>query len=140
MTKKIFHIILAISVFLSTGGFLTNSHFCNYELESSSIFVILGNCCSSGSSFCSDEKMMCSIEDPANKCCNNKSEFHILDQDQILIKDELQSLGEFELFISAVPYNAGQIIRFDLNNQNYTHYIPPPIVFDLQVRLQTFLC
>lgn len=140
MVKKFFHIILAVSLLLSCGGFLTNSHYCKSELVKSSIFVILESCCASENSSCTHEEIICGNENQENKCCHNQSEFHKLDQDQILIQSELVSFEQYELCESIVPNGTYQFNRSDQNHQNYSHYIPPPIVFDYQARLQIFLC
>ena len=140
MIKKTFHIALAISVFLSTGGFWTNNHFCKNELTKTSFFVILGSCCSSEASPCSAEKMSCSNEEHDDGCCDDKPSFHKLDQNQILAKTEFKSFEELEWFSCILSTNNNQFPIVDRNNLRYHKYVPPPIVFDYQVRLQTFLC
>ncbi len=140
MIKNFLHIILALSVFLSTGGFWTNNHFCKNELTKSSFFVILGSCCSSDSSPCSAEKMSCSNEEHDDGCCDDKPSFHKLDQDQILAKTEFKSFEELVSFNSILYSKNLQFPIVDRNNLKFHKYVPPPIVFDYQVRLQTFLC
>ena len=140
MIYRLIHIILAFSVFLSSAGFWTNNHYCQNEQTGSSIFVILGSCCSSESAPCSEEKTSCGVEDHTDKCCDNKSEFHKLDQDQLLTITEFKSFEEYESFKYFLHSNERH--HPIVNRHNYKHYkyVPPLIVFDYQVRLQTFLC
>ena len=140
MLKSSIHIILIVSVFLSAGGFWTNNHFCENELTKSSFFGVFGSCCSIEASPCSAEKMSCINEEHDDNCCDNKPSFHKLDQDQLLAKTEFKSFEQFELFNCILPSKNIQFSIADRNNLKYHKYLPPPIVFDYQVRLQTFLC
>ena len=140
MFIKFIHIILASSVFLSSAGFWTNNHYCQNELTGSSIFAIFGSCCSSESATCSTEKTSCSSENHTDKCCDTKSEFHKLDQDQLITITEFKSLEQLESFNCILQANKWHQPIVNRNNYKHFKYVPPLIVFDYQVRLQTYRC
>ena len=86
--------------------------------------------------------MQCSDEEHEDKdnCCHNTPSFHKLEQNQILKIVESDSLQE--LYDSSVVYPSNQIQPpvIDAGISHYFNYIEPLIVFDYQVRLETFLC
>lgn len=144
MIKNFIHIILALSVFLSSAGLLVNNHYCQNSYLKSSFFFSLGSCCEMvKDGHCSSEKMACSAdnhEEDEKKCCKNKKKFFKFDQDQFIQKSEKKHL-EFKIILNAI----NSIFQFNLpsldkNLIQYLNYFPPLIVFDKQVWLQTFLC
>ena len=140
MFLKFIHIILASIVFLSSAGFWTNNHYCQNELTGSSVFATFGKCCSSESAPCSTAKASCSSEKHTNKCCDNKSEFHKLDQDQLIAVSEFISLEQPESFNCVFQSDIWHLPIVKRNDYKHYKYIPPLIVFDYQVRLQTYRC
>ena len=142
MINKIVHITLALTVFLSSGGFWTNSHYCQNKLTNSSFLLIFGTCCANDTAPCSSEMedMSCSHEEQEDDCCDNILSFHKLDQDQLLVKTDLKSFDHSLTvdFISSISHF--ELQKIDKSHLNYYTYIPPLIVFDFQVELQTFLC
>lgn len=144
MIKNFIHIILALSVFLSSAGLLVNNHFCQNSYLKSSFFFSLGSCCEMvKDGHCSSEKMACSAdnhEEDEKKCCKNKKKFFKFDQDQLIQEFEKKSF-EFKIVLKAI----NSIFQIDLPILDqilihYLNYSPPLVVFDKQVRLQTFLC
>jgi hypothetical protein len=142
--KKFIHILLASSVFLSSGGLLVNYHFCQDEFLKTSFFFSFGSCCEKvESSPCSIEKTGCSADDHEEDekgCCKNKADFYKLDQDQQIQKIEFKSFDRLISWNAIVPALNSEFPSSDKFTRQYYNYSPPLIVFDRQVRLQTFLC
>lgn len=143
MRLQFIHIILAFSVFLSSGGFWVNSHFCQKKLVKAGLFSFFGGCCEKSVAPCSQKTktLTCEQETPKDNCCDTKVSFYKLDQDQLLSKATFKSF-ELDLSPSVVGLLATnyQIPFLDKSHLKFYTYVPPPIVFDRQVRLQTFLC
>lgn len=143
MIKYFIHIILAFSVFFSSSGFWINSHFCQNELTKSALFLNFGSCCEEESTApCDTEKMSCSSNEQDEKegCCENKTSFFKLDQNQLLNEVSFNSFEHSNLLNAVIPFYNNGLPVFDKLTVRYLNYKPPLIVSDLQVQLQTFLC
>lgn len=143
MIKATFHIIIAFSVYLSSGGFWINNHYCQNELAKTNFFVAFGNCCSGETVFpCTIEKTSCGTSgtDKDKNCCQNEPSFHKLDQDQKIEEINFKSI-EFPVVTHAfiVLANKPHLI-IDKHSIQYFSYTPPPIIKDHQVWFETFLC
>lgn len=142
--KNFIHITLAFSVFLSSAGLLVNNHYCQDSYLKSSFFLSFGSCCEMvKDNHCSSEKMTCSAdnhEEDEKDCCKNKKKFFKFDQDQLIQKPEKKSF-EFKIVLNAInSIFQRNLPTLDKNLIKYFSYSPPLIIFDHQVRLQTFLC
>lgn len=144
MVKKFIHIILAFSVFLSSGGLLVNNHYCQNKFLKSSFYFSFGSCCERvESSPCSAEKTGCSAGDHHEEekgCCENKADFYKLDQDQQIQKVEGKSFERKIVLNTIIPAFNHELLPLDKHTFQYHNYSPPLIVYDRRVRLQTFLC
>lgn len=142
MIKAFFHIIIATSFFFSSGGFWISNHYCQEKLQKTSFFIGFGSCCSSETSDnCSAEKKSCNEgeHDEDKGCCHSESSFFILEQDQ---QFQIVELKPLELNILLNPLTTGFNIALPVcpNILPQFNFEPPLIVYDRQVRLQTFLC
>ena len=144
MIKPLFHIIIAFSVFFSSAGFWVNVHYCQGEMARTSFIISFGTCCTGKTvAPCSKTQKSCNKEEQKDKdgCCDNKPSFHKLEQNQKIEQIEFSSFKQLVSFNAIIP-----IINLELPtlyNKKYTpffNYSPPHIVYDRQVRLQTFLC
>lgn len=120
-----------------------NDHFCQNEHTGTSFFISFGDCCSdTNSGDCCSKKMQCSDEEHEDNdnCCHNTPSFQKLEQNQILrIAESEVSEKNHD---SPVLYfsNQIQLPAIDPVTSHDFKYIEPLIVFDFQVRLETFLC
>lgn len=138
MIQKCLHIILVITVLLSSAGILVNKHFCEKELKSISFFTKAKNCHESNKT-CPRHKTTAPEEEEKN-CCENEVEYYKIDQDQ-----DIQTLS-FELlnpnFLQA--FIAVFIQPFTAFAENESHqfltYRPPIVSKDIVVAFQRFLC
>ncbi len=145
MIKNFIHIVITITVFLSSSGIWVNSHFCKNEHLKTSFFFSFGSCCEAvESSPCSASDDTCNMvgghEEEKDDCCENKPDFYKIDQDQELQLVEFKPIKVSTSLVAIIP-----IINFDLpslstNRLHYKKYSPPLIVYDRIVRLQSFLC
>lgn len=143
MIKIIIHITLAFSIFLSSGGFWINNHYCQDKFIKSSFLFCFGSCCKKDKlEDCNEEKRSCSHKEQKEKknCCHNEPDFYKLDQDQQLLKVEFKPFKSLLTWHAIIPHTQLRVALPNNRSLRYLNYIPPPIVFDRQVRLQTFLC
>ena len=141
MIKTFFHIILALSVFLSSGGFWISKHYCQGKYQKTTFIVGFGHCCSTESTdSCKTEESSCEKDhDEKEGCCHSESSFFQLEQDQQIEIVELRPL-ELKFIPNPIVLGFSVEIPNDSNIFSLLNYDPPPIVYDRQVRLQTFLC
>lgn len=142
MIKTFFHIIIALSVFLSSAGFWVSKHYCQEKFQKTTFIIGFGSCCSAKTAdSCSADKMSCDEEEHEEDkgCCHSKSSFFKLEQDQQI---QLAELTPLQLSILLNPIILGFSISLPAEVTILPHYNfgPPLIVYDRQVRLQTFLC
>ena len=141
MFKAIIHIAVAFSVFFSSGGFWVNSHYCEDEFVKTSFFFSFGSCCAKEAATpCSDEGHSKEGHEEEEGCCHNESSYYKLDQDQqiqITGIEVTERVVTWNAIVPALPIN---LPSFDKHTFPYLHYVPPLIVYDLQVQLQSFLC
>jgi hypothetical protein len=142
--KKTIHIILAFSVFLSSGGLLVNFHFCQDEFLKTSFFFSFGSCCDiHEASPCSSENDVCNGHEHSEDdetCCGNYADFYKLDQNQQLFSTESKSFDRSGFLTAIFSVFDAEFPSLDRHTLQYYNYSPPLIVFDRQVRWQTFLC
>ncbi|MDF1864639.1 MAG: hypothetical protein P1U70_07385 [Saprospiraceae bacterium] len=145
MIKATFHIIIAFSIYLSSGGFWVNNHYCQNELARTNFFFAFGNCCSSETTTpCTAKKMSCDMgggeSDEDKGCCENEPSFHILNQNQIIEKINFKFIEPpvVSQVFTVLADNTLPII--DNHSIKYFSYTPPTIITDHQVLFETFLC
>lgn len=140
LLHKLFHIILALLLFISSTGLVINKHYCQNELKSIALFVKAKACHS-------DSAMKnCPFHNPPDgekkekDCCNDETEYVKVDEEQ------LTPTVEYNLPLNPVLISTLFVVlnfelpAFDKQTLHYLNYKPPLIVCDLPVRLQTFLC
>jgi len=145
MIFRILHITLAFLIFVSSAGFTLNSHFCQNTLQSVAVFLTPENCheraahCAmdAAKSCCSKDKNTCS-ESEDKDCCQDKSQFIKADIDFMpFTADEFQ----IDLPIIFSPIIS---IHFEtiLTNKliRFNNYILPPLIRNIPVLFQSFLC
>lgn len=144
MLTRIFHITLAVLLFISSTGFVVNKHYCQDELKSMALFI--------QAEACHKEKAVRSCpfhasphEEGQQKegkkgCCDDKAEYVKSDDEQLAQSFKID-LELNPVLVSAinVPLSI-ELPSIDEHSLHYLNYKPPLIVFDIPVRLQTFLC
>lgn len=145
MIRILLNINLAFFVFISSSGFWIFNHYCQNELTKTSFIISFGTCCSNAPSPCSDDiaAMTCSDEEGKegeDGCCENNPDYYKLDQEQFFLKTEYKDSD----LKNTVQYNFtrtySEIQNKGSSHLSYNTYVPPDIVYNRQVRLQTFLC
>ena len=143
MLKSLFHIIIAFLVFFSSAGFWVNVHYCQGESARTSFVITFGSCCA-GMKEAPCSKIENSFGDLEQEdkdgCCHNDPSFHKLEQNQKIERIVFKSYDQLVMLNVTIP-----VINFELptlynNYIPFFNYVPPRIVYDRQVRLQTFLC
>lgn len=138
MLQKLTHIILALTVFLSSAGIVVDKHFCQNELKNIAIFAKASNC-HAAKKTCPRHQPTGEEEEKKN-CCENETEYFKLDQDQQVQTFDFELINP-KFFIAAVT------VFFNLENtfaQNENHqYLtdrPPIVEIDILILTQRFLC
>ena len=91
---------------------------------------------------CSGEKMSCSNEEQEEEdgCCHNKPIFYKLFQNQELKVVEFESIEQLIVLNTVIPAIKIQLPSINKQLLQFSNYTLPLIVYDRQVRFQTFLC
>jgi len=145
MAFRILHITLAFLIFVSSTGFTLNSHFCQNTLQSVAIFLIPENCheraahcaMNAAKSCCSKNKNTCSDSEDKD-CCEDKSEFIKADIDFIVF-----TIDDFQIdFVALLPHSISIHSETILTDRliRFNTYIPPPLIRNLPLLFQSFLC
>ena len=145
MTFRILHITLAFLVFVSSAGFTLNSHFCQNTLQSAAIFFIPENCherathCAMNAvkSCCSKDKNTCS-ESEDKDCCEDKSQFAKADIDLKPFNTNEFQIDLLVVLSPIIPIHFETILTDKLIRFN--NYILPPLIRNIPVLFQSFLC
>lgn len=142
MAIRFFHITLAVLIFISSSGFTVNSHFCQNQLQSISIFLQPNSCHNNPVRFLKAGTKKCCKPQYSREnenCCHTEKEYVKLDLDQYLFKQYLkEKKGNF---IEPFPfYNQPADAAFALKKVKSYNYKPPLIEFDFQTVFQVFLC
>jgi hypothetical protein len=142
--KATFHIIIAFSVYLSSGGFWMSNHYCQNELERTDFFIKWGSCCSSKTeSPCSAKKMSCNKEGESDEdkgCCEDNPSFHKLEQNQKTEEIKLKNIEESTSPKISKDYRGYIFPDIDVHSTTHFSYSPPVIITDPQVWFEVFLC
>lgn len=142
MAIRFFNITLAVLIFISSSGFTVNSHFCQNQLQSISIFLQPKSCHNHPViHFNADAKKCCKLKPSRENenCCHTEKNYVKLDLDQYFFKQYLKEkngnfIKPFALY--NLPANA----FFAPKKIPFYHYKPPLIEFDFQTVFQVFLC
>jgi len=147
MAFRILHIILAFLIFVSSVGFTLNSHFCQNTLQSVAIFFVPENChdraashCAMAAtkSCCSKKKTSCEASEDKD-CCKDTSQFAKADIDFTPF-----TMNDFQLNLPVFAHISpiSHAIKTILTDQliRFNSYIPPPLIRNLPLLFQSFLC
>lgn len=147
MAFRILHITLAFLIFVSSTGFTLNSHFCQNTLQSVAIFLTPKNCHERAASHCTmampknccaKKKTSCEVSDDKD-CCKDTSQFAKADIDftPFTVSDFQINLPVFA-HILPISYT----IKTTLNDRliRFKNYIPPPLIRNIPLLIQSFLC
>lgn len=141
LIRKSLHILLAFLVWISSTGLITHLHYCKSELANIS-FYLLPDPCPEETVKVSCHAHMQHKEQPAPKgCCDDETDFVKINVEQAAHSFQLDppplepvSLGL--LFAKQVPI----IKNGDSATPHYLNYKPPLLIYELHIRLETFLC
>jgi hypothetical protein len=143
LLRKVFHILLALLVFVSSSGLVFSKHYCQGELKNTSVFVEAAPC--HGVS----KAAKCPRHAPAQEdntgldkkdCCDTQTDFLKVEDAQLSASADLLSLGSPALLAVLFSFLPFEVIAADTKTRHDLHYKPPLLVCDLPVSLQTFLC
>ncbi|WP_020537434.1 HYC_CC_PP family protein [Lewinella cohaerens] len=141
MLRKVFHILLAVLVFVSSSGLVFSKHYCQGVLKNTSLFAEAAPC-HGVSKAAKCPRHAPAQEDGLDKkdCCDTQTDFLKVEDAQLstladlLIVDTPAFLAVLFFFL---PF---EVIAADTKTRHDLHYKPPLLVCDLSVSLQTFLC
>ncbi len=148
MLARVLHIILSLLVFVSSSGFIINSHYCQNELKSQALFVQPITCheaakmpthCPKHQKWVSCKKKHKKGEQEDKNCCKTNAEYFHLEQDQQVQVIEFQEFNNFVLIATVFTFLHIDLPVVDTTTPQYLNYKPPLIVCNFQTALQTFL-
>jgi hypothetical protein len=145
LLRKVFHILLAILVFISSSGLMFSKHYCQGELKNTALFVEAASCHSLAKrKFCPHHNSSTQKETTEvtvnNSCCATVTDF-VKNEDHQLSYGIESPVTDILPFLPVMPsglYTAAPMVNFKA--AYYLHYKPPLLVCDFPVCLQTFLC
>ena len=142
MLIRLLSFFVALILFISSSGLLIQSHFCQNQLQSISLFLKPESCHKNVSHHCKSATKKCCKVKPVqenNNCCHNIADFVKLDLDQYFFKYHLND--KVVDFVKILKYY-NQLIphSFVQKKIKFFNYKPPLIDFDLQTHFQIFLC
>jgi len=128
---RFLHIIISLTLLLSTSGVTVTAYFCQDNLSGLSLF--------SPSECNSSVKACCLKSEGKKKCCTSDSEFFKIDIDQQLSKviDHID-LDFDDLGVPNLSQKADEPINFAVTHTLL--YRPPPLLKDRSTLYQVFLC
>ena len=142
MLLRSLSLFLAFTLFISSSGLLIQTHFCQNQLQSISIFLNPESCHKNPDHHCNaGTKKCCKTKQTREKdnCCHSKKNYVKLDLDQYFFKQSLKEKKNHS--------NTPQIIAnrqafsfFTPEKIKFFRYKPPLIEFDFQTVFQIFLC
>jgi hypothetical protein len=134
MATNFLHIILLLSVLLSTTGLRVSEHFCQKEKQASSIFQ-LKSCCAKDAP-CQN---ICEQEDGKN-CCETHAEYFQSDQDKQVQNFEFKQLKQPEIIAALLVVFDIKLPVLENAPAKFSTYRPPIVRRDILTLFQTFLC
>lgn len=146
---KILHLILALNILLSSSGIMVFEHLCQMRGKKVALFVQPKSCCQKrvqvqGS--CCAKAEVANTQESLSRipCCSDKSSFLKTDTQPSLQKVVTLSFV-VDAFILPPSLNFAVEIANDIlpHNQKILRfylYKPPPLLRDIPVLVQSFLC
>lgn len=141
MLRKVFHILLAVLVFVSSSGLVFSKHYCQGVLKNTSLFVE-ATPCHGATKVAICPRHAPAQEDGINKkgCCDTQTDFLKVEDAQLSTAADFLTFDTPALLAALFFFLPFEVIAVDDKTQHHLHYKPPLIVCDLPVSLQTFLC
>lgn len=136
--KNILHIMLLVSVLLSSMSFVLDRHYCNNELKSTSFFLKARNCHDQQTAACPMHTSKDAQED--KNCCDNESELIKVDIDQNFHPTVYKDL-DFKVLVSILWFFAEPSETEEKESISKIKNWNPPPPSDVYLPLhQSFLC
>lgn len=133
MVVRLFHIILSLTVLLSTTGLTLSEHHCKKEMESAKA--------AAQSEGTAQEGVTCSGDGGCEKgCCSNDYEYFQSDQDKQVQNFEFKQLKQPELLATILVVFNIQLPFSNTAQSDFETYRPPIVRKDILTLFQTFLC
>jgi hypothetical protein len=132
LSHKIFSLVLAILVLLSTFSFKMETHFCGSNIVDVAVFSKVKSCCKSETTATSKPQLT------KKSCCSNK----VVSIDGLKQFKIVPFLKEFS---TAIDFSTPPIFNFESDlficslEKTIQNYIPPDPALDFQVHYQVFL-
>ena len=131
MIHRFLHIIISLTLLLSTSGVTVTAYFCQDNLSGLSLF--------SPKECKSSVKACCLKSKGKKKCCTSDSEFFKIDIDQQLSKiSDYTDIDFDDINVPVATQENDKPINFAVA-QAYL-YRPPPLIKDRSTLYQVFLC
>ncbi|MEL7220741.1 MAG: hypothetical protein AAGJ93_05440 [Bacteroidota bacterium] len=141
MLAKVFHIILAFFLLLSSTGLLVSKHYCQGELKSMTLFFEAQSCHQPQKmKNCPMHAMLSGTPDDKEQkgCCDTQMDWLKTDLKQVINSTDQIPSFQFEANLTPLPV-AITAINWHESTHPFTTYKPPLLVYELPIRLQTFL-
>ena len=132
VTHKVFSMMLALLVLLSTFSFKMETHFCGSNIVDVAVFSKVKSCCSVTKNTSSE------LQYTKKSCCNNKV-VSIDGLKQHKVVSFSKEIPVKKLFIPPSIYNFVTLRFISSSEDFYPDYSPPDRDLDFQIEHQVFL-
>jgi len=143
MVAKFIHIVLSLSILLSTTGLTLAKHYCQGEMQAVGVLSKASCCEKNEKAPCFNSDKSCGSHqdgDEDDGCCNSQPKYYKLSQDEQVQNVDFHQLKNPALLSAIfVVFNVHLPIE-KAAKANYQTYRPPIVCDDILIRLQTFLC
>ncbi len=137
MVAKFFHITLAFSVLFSSIGLTIGERICHRNSEHAAFLFNSENCCE-GHGDCCSSTVSCNSKYKQKPCCETFGHVVKLTEPQDITDQEFKKFHVPQTAV-LVPFGYWGIFEGSFHSK-FSTYQPPPLVFDLPVLYQVFLC
>ncbi|MEL6659483.1 MAG: hypothetical protein AAFP77_31190 [Bacteroidota bacterium] len=143
MLYRLFHILLAFLLLISSTGLVLSQHYCLGELKSSALFADATPCYvqQAKKRKCQSHTAGTQVKATKRSCCDTTVDFLQLEDDQLAQDITIPSLN-VPVLISSLQVVLGVFTTTEDDRKacHYLNYKPPLLVCDRPVSFQTFLC
>ena len=140
MIARVFHTILALSVFFSTTGFTLNRHYCRNQLQGVGLFAPATNCQHSAKASCCKDHRGCALQQEVEPkgCCHNTISYYKLEQEKQVLANGFPLLKNPVLPLASITISKLKLPVSIVHLPSYQLFKPPIVCEDHQALLQTF--
>ncbi|MBX2816736.1 MAG: hypothetical protein KTR24_12085 [Saprospiraceae bacterium] len=134
--RTISAICLSLLVLVGSAVIRFDAHFCQGAFQHISIIKKASSCHEQAQS-CHSVQSCCGDEQEQSDCCHNETSWDQLDADWPPVVD-VTSLQDVS--VAVADFQFGPFTKEDIKSEMSRRYRPPPLIVDVLVMHQVFIC